>query len=39
MNSLIDWQSDSFGTAGINVHESSVASWLADRHGEEVTQS
>ena len=35
MQALIPWDSDSFGTAGQNVHESSTGSWLASAHGEE----
>ena len=32
MNSLIPWDSPTFGAPGHNVHESSTASWLNDPH-------
>lgn len=35
MSPLIDWFSDSFGTAGHNVHASSVGSWVGSESGEE----
>jgi hypothetical protein len=35
MTSLIPWESDSFGTAGHNVHVSSVGSWIASEASED----
>lgn len=35
MNSLIDWDSPTFGASGTNVHESSTGSWVATEAGED----
>jgi hypothetical protein len=32
MNSLIDWDSPTFGARETCVHESSTGSWVADAH-------
>lgn len=35
MNSLIDWDSPTFGDPATNVHVSSTGSWLSSSHGED----
>ena len=32
---MVDWNSEHWGEAGHNVHESSTGSWLPSAHGEE----